>query len=104
MVDKLVVVDISPIGTSPQLMSMIKYFDAMRSIRLTPSIPLSVARKMADQQLSASIPEKALRDFLIMNLVEVEGGLYRWRLNLETLANNFTTNISNFPPVSAKFY
>lgn len=103
LVEKLVVVDISPIGTSPQLMTMGKYFNAMKSIRLQPNIPLSAARKSADQQLSATIDDKGLRDFLIMNLIEAGEGQYTWRINLDALANNFMSKISTFPKATNTF-
>ncbi|XP_026289129.1 protein ABHD11-like [Frankliniella occidentalis] len=103
LVDKLVVVDISPIGTSPQLMTMGKYFNAMQSIRLQPNIPLSAARKHADQQLSSTISDKGLRDFLIMNLVEKGSGQYTWRINLDALANNFMSRIATFPKITSSF-
>ncbi|XP_034237430.1 protein ABHD11-like [Thrips palmi] len=103
LVEKLVVVDISPIGTSPQLMTMGKYFNAMKSIRLQPNIPLSVARKNADQQLSSTISDKPLRDFLIMNLIEAEKGKYTWKINLDALANNFMTKIATFPKINSTF-
>lgn len=103
LVDKLVVVDISPIGTSPQLMTMSKYFNAMKSIRLQPNIPLSAARKYADQQLSSTISDRGLRDFLIMNLIEAEKGQYTWKINLDALANNFMSKIATFPKITNIF-
>lgn len=95
--------DISPIGTSPQLMTMGKYFNAMKSIRLQPNIPLSEARKRADQQLSSTIDDKALRNFLIMNLIEGEKGKYTWKINLDALANNFMSKIATFPKITSTF-
>ena len=103
LVEKLVVVDISPIGTSPQLLNMVKYFDAMKSIRLQPNIPLSAARKHADQQLSSTISDKGLRDFLMMNLVESGNGRYGWKINVDALGNNFTTKIAAFPKITSTF-
>lgn len=84
-------------------MTMGKYFNAMKSIRLQPKIPLSVARKHADQQLSSTISDRALRDFLIMNLIEGEGGQFTWKINLDALHNNFMRKIATFPRHSSSF-
>lgn len=50
--EKLVVVDISPVAVSPGLSNMPKYFEAMTSVKLVKNIPLSKARRMADEQLA----------------------------------------------------
>ena len=55
IVKKLVIVDISPLGSSPSLKHMSKYFEAMRLVKLEPKLPLSLARKSADFQLSSFI-------------------------------------------------
>ncbi|KAL0266382.1 UNVERIFIED_CONTAM: hypothetical protein PYX00_008934 [Menopon gallinae] len=107
LVHKLVVVDISPLGTSPSLNHMTKYFEAMKLVKIEPKVPLSLARKSADFQLSTYISvslDPGLRQFLITNLVENDGGKYKWRVNLDSIISNFQTNISSFPPVgSAQF-
>lgn len=55
LVEKLVVVDISPVAVSPGLFTMPKYFEAMMSVKLVKNIPLSKARRMADEQLAKSV-------------------------------------------------
>lgn len=55
LVEKLVVVDISPVAVSPGLLTMPKYFEAMMSVKLFKNIPLSKARRMADEQLAKSV-------------------------------------------------
>jgi abhydrolase domain-containing protein 11 len=52
LVEKLVVVDISPVAVSPGLSIMPKYFEAMMSVKLVKNIPLSKARRMADEHLA----------------------------------------------------
>ncbi|PSN43465.1 hypothetical protein C0J52_03218 [Blattella germanica] len=98
LVEKLIVVDISPVNVSPSLNTMPKYFDAMKSVKLEGNIPLSKARKIADEQLAKHIPDVGTRQFLLTNLVEAEGGQYKWRINLESIARNFP-NIASFPSV-----
>jgi hypothetical protein len=51
-VEKLIIVDISPITVSSTLFTMPKYFEGMRSVKLDRNIPMSKARRMADEQLA----------------------------------------------------
>ncbi|KAG7208755.1 hypothetical protein KM043_014950 [Ampulex compressa] len=95
IVEKLVVVDMSPIRCSPALTDMGKIFQAMRSVKLEGSTSLSKARKMAEEQLATTIKPLALRQFLMMNLVEAEDGRYKWRINLPVLEQNFPTQIAD---------
>jgi len=44
-----------------------------------------------------------LRQFLLTNIIEVDNK-FRWRVNLESIYNNFKKNLSNFPPVQSKFH
>ncbi|XP_015596542.1 protein ABHD11 [Cephus cinctus] len=102
LVEKLVVVDFSPVGTSPSLLSMTKIFQAMKSVSLDGNVSLSKARKMIDEQLSSSIRSLPLRQFLLTNLVEAETGKYKWRINLPALEKNFAKQIAVFPKVNGK--
>ncbi|KAK2585177.1 hypothetical protein KPH14_008675 [Odynerus spinipes] len=82
LVEKLVVVDMSPARASPTLTEMVKIFKAMRSVTLDGSPSLTKARKMAEEQLAKTVKPLPLRQFLTMNLVEAEPGKYKWRVNL----------------------
>ncbi|CAG2062340.1 unnamed protein product, partial [Timema podura] len=55
IIDKLVVVDISPVRASPALTVMPEYFAAMKSVNLDINTSLSVVRKKANHQLSKYI-------------------------------------------------
>jgi len=52
LVEKLVIVDISPVTVGSTLFTMPKYFEGMMSVKLDRNIPLSKARRMADEQLA----------------------------------------------------
>jgi pimeloyl-ACP methyl ester carboxylesterase len=41
-----------------------------------------------DQQLTEALPDKALRQFLLKNIVKGADGLYAWRLNINGLLKN----------------
>ncbi|XP_078040021.1 sn-1-specific diacylglycerol lipase ABHD11 isoform X2 [Augochlora pura] len=97
VVEKLVVVDMSPVRTSPQLLEMEKIFNAMSSVDLSNSPTLTKARRVADEQLADTIKHLSLRQFLIMNIVEADIGKYKWRINLPVLQQNFVTQIATFP-------
>ncbi|XP_066597320.1 sn-1-specific diacylglycerol lipase ABHD11 isoform X2 [Prorops nasuta] len=104
MVKKLIVVDMSPVRASPNLHEMSKIFGAMRSVTINGIVPLSKARKVADEQLSATIQPLALRQFLITNIVEEGPGQYKWRINIPALEKSFSTQIAVFPNVGEKKY
>ncbi|XP_033325852.2 sn-1-specific diacylglycerol lipase ABHD11 isoform X1 [Megalopta genalis] len=97
VVEKLVVVDMSPVRASPQLLEMEKIFNAMSSVDLSNSPTLTKARRMAEEQLADAIKPLTLRQFLIMNIVEADIGKYKWRINLPVLQQNFVTEIAVFP-------
>ncbi|XP_067015195.1 sn-1-specific diacylglycerol lipase ABHD11 isoform X2 [Anabrus simplex] len=102
LVEKLIVVDISPIGSSPNLSTLPKYIDGMRMVKLDSSVPLSKARKIADEQMAILIPDAGIRQFFLTNLVEVSPGHYKWRVNLEAIARNIS-QLCSFPPTASSF-
>lgn len=104
LVEKLVVVDMSPIRGVPSTREMVNIFKAMRSVTLDGSPSLTKARKMAEEQLAKAVKQLPLRQFLTMNLVEAEPGKYKWRVNLPVLEQNFSTEIAVFPNVAGKVY
>lgn len=53
--DRLIIVDISPIGESPGMNHIPKLFDAMLSVKLEANISMSRARKEAELQLRQNI-------------------------------------------------
>jgi hypothetical protein len=42
--------------------------------------------------------DSGTRQFFLTNLVEAEGGHYKWRVNLDSITRNFN-NIATFPTV-----
>ncbi|XP_045454189.1 protein ABHD11-like isoform X2 [Melitaea cinxia] len=97
LVSSLIVVDISPVKTSPQIFSMANLFDAMVAVSIRSGIAMSKARKLADEQLKPVIPDVNLRNFLITNLVQTNNGSYAWRVNIPALKENFQQSIATFP-------
>uniref|UniRef100_A0A2K5J9F2 sn-1-specific diacylglycerol lipase ABHD11 n=3 Tax=Colobus angolensis palliatus TaxID=336983 RepID=A0A2K5J9F2_COLAP len=86
LVERLIAVDISPVeGTGSSQFPA--YVAAMRTVNIPDGLPHSRARKLADEQLSSVIQNLAVRQYLLTNLVEVDGRL-AWRLNLDALAQH----------------
>ncbi|KAM7331864.1 hypothetical protein ACRRTK_008572 [Alexandromys fortis] len=94
VVERLVAVDISPVGTTPGSY-LGSYITAMKAADIPEKVPHSQARKLVDAQLSATVKDPAIRRFLLTNLVEVDGR-FSWRMNLETLAQHLD-KILTFP-------
>ncbi|XP_070162561.1 sn-1-specific diacylglycerol lipase ABHD11-like [Polyergus mexicanus] len=104
-VEKLAVVDMSPIRSPVSSIVLIKkIFKVMSSATADGSPTLSEACKIIDQQFEKSIESKTMRQFLIANLVEVDLGKYKWQVNLPILEQTFLTHIAVFPKVDTKIY
>jgi len=81
LLHQLVVVDIAPRAYSDEHS---KIFDALLALDL-----LSYSsRSEVDRALSVTLPNKAVRQFLLMNLA-LEDGLLNWRINLPTLSESY---------------
>ncbi|XP_076779259.1 sn-1-specific diacylglycerol lipase ABHD11 isoform X1 [Arvicanthis niloticus] len=94
VVERLVVMDISPTGTTPGLY-IGNFIAAMKAVEIPEKVPYSQARKLADKQLSSVVKEVSIRQFLLTNLVEVDGR-FSWRVNLDALAQQLD-RILTFP-------
>ncbi|XP_063059049.1 sn-1-specific diacylglycerol lipase ABHD11 isoform X2 [Engraulis encrasicolus] len=94
LVERLVVVDISPAPTAP-LTNFPTYIQAMKDVKVPSNVPRSTARRLAEDQLRDYVKERSVRQFLLTNLIEEEGQ-YSWRINLEAIANHLG-DIKDFP-------
>jgi pimeloyl-ACP methyl ester carboxylesterase len=84
-VGRLIVADISPVPYQRQgRSSFLDYIDAMMALDLAPI----TRRSEADKAMADAIPDRAVRGFLLQNLVpdEANGG-FQWRCNLPALSN-----------------
>lgn len=99
MVEKAIIVDISPVQTSPLLLAMEGIFGAMKSVRVAADLDMTAARKAANEQLMAtSTMDEGTRSFVLTNFVRKPTGGYGWRQNVDVLHREFRENISRFPP------
>ncbi len=87
----LVVVDIAP---APSPSDHRPILEALRGLA-----PASLTtRAAADAALAGAIPEPALRQFLLRNLVHGDAGL-RWRIDLDAIAEALP-DLTGFPPIT----
>ncbi|NXT44278.1 ABHDB protein, partial [Pelecanoides urinatrix] len=94
LVERLISVDISPVSTTP-VSEFSAYISAMKAVKIPDGLSRSAARQLADDQLRPVVQLPQLRQFLLTNLVEVEGR-YIWRVNLEAISHHLA-DIMNFP-------
>lgn len=91
-VHRLVVADIAPVSYGH---SQMQYLNAMRGLNLDGV----TTRSEADQRMRETVPELAIRAFLLQSL-DVENKA--WRLNLDALAKDMD-KVLGFPDVSGAF-
>ncbi|RXG60213.1 Protein ABHD11 [Armadillidium vulgare] len=94
VIEKLFVLDVSPVSTAETISSAPIFMGAMRGVTIPNNLELHEAIKMADKLL---LPKAGIRMFLLQNLVKKEKE-FTWRANLDAIAKNFNDNIAGFPP------
>nr|XP_031288591.1 protein ABHD11 isoform X3 [Camelus dromedarius] len=94
LVDRLIVVDISPLESTSSS-NFPNYIAALRAMDIPDEASLSRARKLANEKLSSVIQSVSIRQLLLTNLVEVDGR-FVWRVNLDALAQHID-KIMDFP-------
>ncbi|XP_023252841.1 protein ABHD11 [Seriola lalandi dorsalis] len=100
LVERLVVVDISPAQTTTRT-NFRYYIQAMQEMKISSDIPRSTARRMAEDQLRSLVKEHSVRQFLLTNLVE-QNGHYTWRVNLEAISAHLD-DIMSFPSFNTRY-
>ncbi len=90
LVDRLVVVDISPVGGGDQ-----GEFEHLLDSLAALDLSTLSRRSEADERLAASIDDTRVRNFLLQNL-RSSGSGFRWQANLDLLRRELAT-IGGFP-------
>lgn len=96
LVDRLMVVDISPV-INDRPMGFAPLVAAMRSI----SLETITSRTEASHQVMDAIPELSVRGFLLQNLRRV-GGNWVWTANLDLLGDSLDV-IGGWPRIEARY-
>jgi esterase len=94
-VRSLVVVDIAPVDYH-------KTHDGVLHALLDLDLSALQGRDDAERLLAQSIPEKAVRNFLLTNLQRSAAGSFEWRINLPVIAQSFTA-LSGWPALDAEY-
>ncbi|XP_051537685.1 protein ABHD11-like [Myxocyprinus asiaticus] len=100
LVERLVVVDISPSPTSVHT-TFHTYIQAMKEVKVASNIPRSTAHRLAEDQLRKLVKERSVRQFLLTNLEE-QNGEYGWRINLDAITNQIE-DVIGFPKFNTTY-
>ena len=84
-VERLLVVDIAPVDYSRKQAGHEEVFAGLEAV----DVEHLSSRVEADRLLSEYLDDKALRQFLLANLVAGAQGGFQWRFNLSALRNNY---------------
>ncbi|ROT64869.1 hypothetical protein C7M84_017186 [Penaeus vannamei] len=103
VVEKLLVLDISPYGVSNSISSLPIFVEIMRKVQVPSHLNIVEARTYVDNLLLPAVPERGIRQFLLTNLIRDEEG-YKWRVNINAIAENFNPHISTFPVIKRDSY
>ncbi len=94
-VARLLVVDIAPVPSASDHVPLIEAMLALPLARLS-------RRAEADEALARSVPDAALRAFLLQNLASGESGL-AWRINLPAVRDNMPALLGFDAPTGEPF-
>ena len=90
LVQKLIVVDIAPKAYEP---GHERIFEALQSVPIE-SID---SRLEAEDIIAKYIPELGIRQFLLKNITRNKNGGYQWKMNLASIAKNYSSIIEPTP-------
>ncbi|XP_022188390.2 protein ABHD11 [Nilaparvata lugens] len=101
LVDRLVVCDISPVGTGRGFQEMNDIIQAIRDVNLNELANLkniSQARMRAEKLITEKLKlDRRIANYLVTNLREDGSGGYSWRVNLDAIHKNYDPHITVFP-------
>ena len=84
-VNKLVVVDIAPLAYAEAADEHVEVIEGMKALNFDKT----KSRLDAEKFLENYIADEPTRKFVLTNLVRNTQGKYSWRLNLESIGNNY---------------
>ncbi|KAB0791044.1 hypothetical protein PPYR_02844 [Photinus pyralis] len=100
-VEKLVIVDVSPVGPSPFLKLVPGLLEAIAAIPLPKDASIIEAKRDLKRMLLKSITNKAYVNFIVdTNLMKDNHGSLRWRFNTQVLLESFASSLAVFPNMS----
>ncbi|XP_046682139.1 protein ABHD11-like isoform X1 [Homalodisca vitripennis] len=98
LVHSMAIVDISPVGQSPNMTGLSKLLKQIKNLDLNHDLTLSEARKQAAEKLSKLKLESMLVNFILTNLADNKPiSNWRWKFNIQAIEEHFQTEICRFP-------
>ncbi|XP_067638150.1 sn-1-specific diacylglycerol lipase ABHD11 isoform X1 [Eurosta solidaginis] len=104
LVDRAVIVDISPIAVPRDFSHMDEIFTAMKNVHIPADTSLAQGRKIAENQIKDAVRSQATVEFILMNLQKQKSGEFYWVANIGVLQKNlrlfdkFKDNVQHLPP------
>ncbi|XP_055380405.1 uncharacterized protein LOC129611338 [Condylostylus longicornis] len=96
LVDRAIILDISPIDVPRDFFQMKNLFIAMVTAEVTKGTPLPKARSIVEAHIRSAIKDDAPYDFILQNLKKTEDGSIIWAPNVKLLLDNLEI-IGSFP-------
>ncbi|XP_023175930.1 protein ABHD11 [Drosophila hydei] len=104
LVERLIVVDISPVYMPRTIEDMTAIFKAMQDIDIPPNMSLSQGRQAAKKKLGETVDQSSV-DFILLNLRKKPStGEFYWACNVDVLVNSlhgfthYSDHIADLPP------
>ncbi|XP_074121669.1 sn-1-specific diacylglycerol lipase ABHD11-like [Sminthopsis crassicaudata] len=100
LVERLIPLDISPTMTTA-FPEALNYIEIMKSLKIPKELSFSKAQQLANEQLSQSIEDPVIRQYLLNNLMMVNGQ-YVWKVDSEVLSQQ-VDKIMDFPQIQGSY-
>ncbi|KAF5291052.1 hypothetical protein FQA39_LY14485 [Lamprigera yunnana] len=103
LVDKLIIVESSPIEKSPYVNVVPNLLKALKEVKIDRNQSLDTLRNDVKQRLTKISNDTRMIEFLAMNLYTKSDNSIAWQLNIEDLETSFSKNLINFPKTDRTF-
>ncbi|XP_036215630.1 sn-1-specific diacylglycerol lipase ABHD11 isoform X2 [Bactrocera oleae] len=104
LVDRAIIIDISPIAVPRDFYQMNDIFKAMENVDIPAKYSLGQGRKIAENQIKHAVGVQATVEFILMNLRKRDTGEFYWVPNIGSLHknlrlfNDFKEHVKDLPP------
>ncbi|XP_055911751.1 protein ABHD11 [Eupeodes corollae] len=89
LVEKAIIVDISPISIPNNFNVMEDIFLAMKTMKVSPELPMAEGRVIVENHMKEVVRDKETVDFIMLNLKKLKSGEFVWGPNVDALHANF---------------
>lgn len=96
MVEKLIVVDLSPLNKTQNWKRVAEMLQVMKDLKLDKTLSLKEARKFGAERLAEIGVDPSTREFVMLNLHKTPEESFEWRIDIDNLKANIL-NVLLFP-------